>query len=91
MKLVQATGNLTPQFQEIIFNAIDKRQFADVTTAAADTEFFIEHGLGVLPMGFLVTLRDKPGSTYLSTTARDTVKIYLKDSAATVALRVLVF
>ena len=91
MKLVQTIGYLTPQFTEIVHNAIDRRQFADVTTPGADIEFSVTHGLGFVPMGFLVASQDKAGSFYNSTTAWTTEKIFLKCSAATATLRILIF
>jgi len=91
MKLVQQTGILEPQFQEIVKNALDKRVFADVTTPGADVEFAIEHGLGFIPLGYLVIGQDKAAVTYNGTTVWDTQNIFLKTSTAAVALRVMVF
>ncbi len=91
MRLVQQTGVLEPQFREIVNNAIDKQVFADVTTAGADVEFSIEHGMGIIPLGYLVISQDKAAVTYKSTTAWDTGHIFLKSNVSTVALRVLVF
>lgn len=91
MRLVQQTGPLEPQFREIVSNAIDKRVFADVTTPGADVEFAIEHGLGFIPLGYLVISQDKAAATYKSTTPWDTANVYLKTNVSTVALRVLVF
>ena len=67
-------GRLEPQFQEIVHNAIDRRAFKDVTTPGADVEFEIEHGLGFIPLGFLVTNQDKPAGVYTSGTAWTTEK-----------------
>ena len=91
MKLVQQTGVLEPQFQEIVKNALDRRVFADVTTPGADVEFSVEHGLGFIPLGYLVISQDKAAATYNGTTAWDTQNIYLKTSTSTVALRIMVF
>ena len=91
MQRVRSQTEDEPQFQEILNNAIDKRRFAEVTTAGADVEFSIEHGLGTAPLGYLVISQDKAASTYKGATAWDTEKIYLKTSTATVALRVLIF
>lgn len=91
MKLVQAVGTLTPQFLEILHNAIDKHQFKDVTTPGANVEFEIEHGFGVIPVGYLVIKADQAGAVYLGATAWDTERIYLKATAATMVLRILVF
>ncbi len=91
MILVQQTGDLEPQFREIVNNAIDKRVFVDVFSSGADVEFPIEHGLGVIPLGYLVIGQDKAASIYKSTTAWNEAYIYLKSSVNAVALRVLVF
>jgi len=91
MKLVQQVGMLEQQFQEIIQGAIDRRSFADVTTAGADVEFTIPHGLSFIPVGFLVIGQDKAAVTYKSTTAWNAENIYLKTNVSTVVLRVLIF
>lgn len=92
MKLVQQVGVLEQQFKEIIGGALDKREFVEVTTPGTpDTEFSIEHGLGFIPVGFLVVGQDKAATTYKGVTAWDSEKIYLKTNVATVALRVMIF
>ena len=92
MQRVRSQTEDEPQFQEILNNAIDKRRFAEVTTAGADVEFSIEHGLGTAPLGYLGSSQDKAGSVDQSDgTSWDTSRIYLKASAATMALRVLIF
>lgn len=91
MKLVQQTGALEPQFREIVNNAIDKTAFVDVTSGGADDEFSIEHGLGTIPIGYLVISQDRAASIYASTTPWDTEQIYLKSTAAGAVLKVLIF
>ena len=91
MKLVQQVGGLEQQFLEITRNAIDKRQFADVTTPGSDVEFEITHGLGYIPLGYLVISSDKAGHVYNSTTAWTAEKIYLKCNVSTTIIRVLIF
>lgn len=92
MKLVQDVGPLQPQFREVINGAIDKREFIDlVTHVTPDTEFAVTHGLGRLPLGWLIIMQDKAGSVYLGATARTTEKLFLKCSVASVAIRILVF
>ena len=91
MRLVQHTAALEPQFREIIQNALDRRSFVDVVTPGADVEFSVEHGLGTVPLGYLVIGQNKAALTYNSTTAWDIANIYLKTSVATVALRLMVF
>lgn len=54
--------------------------WASVTTpGSANTEFTVPHGLGRVPVGFLIFSRTKAGTTYKSTTAWTTSNIYLKD------------
>ncbi len=91
MKLVQQTGGMEPQFREIVNNAIDKTAFVDVTTDAAGIEFSIEHGLGTIPIGYLVVGQDQPVSLYNATTSWDTNRIYLRSSVSGARLRVLIF
>ncbi len=91
MKLVQQTGVLEPQFREIVNNAIDKTAFVDSSSQAGGAEFSIEHGLGTIPIGWIVISQDAAGSVYRSDgTPWDTNRIYLKASAA-MAIRVLIF
>lgn len=91
MKIVQPVGRLEPQFQEIVQNAVDRRQFAEVVTPGADVEFTIPHRLGIVPLGFLPILQDKAASFYLSATPRTVESIFLKCNVATVTARILVF
>lgn len=64
--------------------------FQVVTTAGADTEVTVAHGLGVAPIGFLVLRQDKAGSFYDSGTAYDDTNIYIKCSTATVTATLFV-
>jgi hypothetical protein len=91
MKLVQQTWDNQPQFQEIVGKAIDKTEFVEVTSAGADVEFSIEHGMGVIPLGWLVIAQDKAATLYTGNTVWDTGHIYLKSNISTVSLRILIF
>ena len=92
MKRIIDAGASNPQWDEVIGKAIDKTQFAEVTTdATPNTEFEIEHGLGFIPVGFIVTQTDKAASVYNGATAWDTEKIYLKCNVASAAIRILIF
>jgi len=85
-------GELNPQIDDVINNALDKRQFIDVTTPATpDTEWWIEHGFGTVAIGFIVISQDKAAVTYKGATAWDNNKIYLKTNAASAQMRVMVF
>jgi hypothetical protein len=91
MNLVQQTDALEPQFREIVSKALDKTAFVDASSQAGGAEFSIEHGLGTIPLGYLVISQDAAGSVYTSDgTPWDTSRIYLKASAA-MAIRVLIF
>jgi hypothetical protein len=91
MNLVQQTDALEPQFREIVSKALDKTAFVDASSQAGAAEFSIEHGLGTIPLGYLVISQDAAGSVYTSDgTPWDTSRIYLKASAA-MAIRVLIF
>lgn len=93
MKLVQSGGDYEPQFLEIANKALDKTQFEDVTTPATPgDEFAIEHGMGVLPIGYLVIKAASAGvGVYDGATAWTTEKIYLRSTAGAVAVRIMVF
>ena len=91
MNIVQQTDTLEPQFREIASKAIDKTAFVDSSSQAGGAEFSIEHGLGTIPIGYIVVSQDAAGSVYKSDGSPwDTDRIYLKTSAA-MAIRVLIF
>jgi len=92
MKRYGDAGPLNQQLDEIVNNALDRRQFSDVTTPATpDQEYSIEHGFGTVALGFIVIGQDKAAVTYKGATAWDSEKVYLKTNTATVAQRVMVF
>jgi len=92
MKRFSDAGALNGQWDEVVNNALDKRQFTDVTTPATpDQEYFIEHGFGTVALGFIVIAQDKAAVTYKGATAWDGNKVYLKTNTATVVMRVMVF
>lgn len=92
MKRYIDAGASNSQWDEVCDNALDKRQFIDVTTPATpDAEYSIEHGFGTTALGFIVILQDKAAITYKGATNWDDNNIYLKTNTASVALRVLVF
>lgn len=82
----------SPQIRDITRRAPDAQQYQDVTTpGTANTEFTVNHGLGRVPVGYLVVGRDKAAIIYNSTTAWTETAIYLKCNVATVAIRLLIF
>jgi len=90
--VIRIRGNDEAQWNEVINKAIDKTRFADVSTPnPADTEFSVEHGLGTIPIGFIVINQDQAAVTYSSDTAWDADFIYLKCDTALVTMRLLIF
>jgi len=71
-----------------LLNAIYQVYTSNVTP---DTEDTIVHGLGRIPVGFLVVDKDKAGDIYDGGTAWTDTNIYLKCSVATVAAVILVW
>lgn len=58
-------------------------QFQIVTdTGTADTQFTVSHGIGAVPIGFLVLNINKGGVVYDSGTAWTSTNIYLKCTTA---------
>lgn len=55
---------------------------------AADTEDAITHGLGSVPIGFIVTKLDKGAVVYDSGTAWTETTIYLKTNTASTAVEI---
>jgi hypothetical protein len=52
------------------------------SNAVADTEDTIAHGIGAVPIGFIVVNRDKAGTLYDGGTAWTSTNMYLKSSVA---------
>lgn len=91
MKRVIDAGASNPQWDEVINKAIDKTEFAEVTTPGADVEFSIEHGFGVVPVGFIVIGSDRAAVVYNSGTTWNVERIFLKCNVASAAIRILIF
>lgn len=92
MERTQSLGPYESQFNEILSKALDKTMFATLTAPATpDTEFSIGHGLGFMPIGFLLISKDRACDVYLSTTARTTSVIYLKCTTGNAVLRIMIF
>lgn len=87
----------TSRAEEIQFSRLAGGRKVKVTTAGADTEVVVAHGLtdangtAIVPAGFLVIGRDKAGVVYDSGTANTTTALNIKCSVATVALTLWVF
>ena len=61
------------------------------SNGSVDTEDTVAHGLGKVPTGFLVYNLDKGSVVYDSGTAWTSTNIYLKNTVATVAVKIIVF
>lgn len=57
-----------------------------ITNATANTEFAVEHNLGVIPTGYIVTKKSAAGDIYTGSTAWTTTQIYLKCSTAAITI-----
>ena len=62
-----------------------------VSNAVADTEDTVAHNLGRVPAGIWISAPDKSSVIYRGTTAWTSTNIYLKASAATTTVDILVF
>lgn len=69
---------------------LDARYVVYTSNAVADTEDTISHGLGRVPVGYIPAKQDKAGTVYDGTTAWTATHIYLRASAASMALTVMV-
>lgn len=55
------------------------------SNGAANTEDTIAHGIGSVPVGYIVIKQDKASNVYLGTTAWTSSNIYLRQSGTSVA------
>ena len=60
-------------------------------TGSADTEFSVTHGLGRIPVGFIIMKSSKGGFTYDSGTTWTSTTIYLKNTSANNAITIWIF
>lgn len=70
---------------------LDVAEVSYTSNGSADTEDTVAHTLGRIPTGFIVTSLDKAGIVYASGTAFTASNLYLKVSATTVAVKLLVY
>jgi len=64
--------------------------FQVVTSAGADEEFTVAHGLGATPIGFLVLRQDKGAVIFDSGTTWDDTNLYLKSTIASTTVTLFV-
>lgn len=69
---------------------VDCRIVSYTSNAVANTQDTLAHTLGKVPTGFIVVDIDKAGIVYRSATA-DSTNLYLKCSATSASITVLVF
>ena len=83
---------LQGQIERILLGFIDKSQSVSVTTSgSADTEGAVEHGLRVVPTGYIVISRNKAAHIYDGTTAWTNEFIYVRSDIVTVVATLLIF
>lgn len=70
---------------------VDASQVSVVSHGTPGTEFSISHGLGKIPMGYIVTGQDGAGSVYDGTTSNTKTDLYLKSDASSKTFRLLIF
>lgn len=70
---------------------LDVDEVSYTSNGSANTEDAVPHNLGRIPVGFIITSIDKAGIVYKSGTAFTASNIYLKVSATTVAVKLLVY
>ena len=70
---------------------IDAVWVAYVSNAVANTEDTVAHNLGRIPLGIFVGMPDKNAVIYSGPTAWTSTNIFLRASAATVTVGLLVF
>ncbi len=88
----KAGGAFEQQFRNIVDNSLDRRRFVDVVAPDAGDEIPVGHGLGYVPVGFIVINASETANVWTSDTAWDTEAIYLKSDASNGAhLRIMIF
>lgn len=88
-KLQQMLDTTFRKVADIPFNQSEALTVAD--SGNADTEFSINHHLGRVPNGYIITKSDKACCVYDSGTAWTSTTVYLKCDAANTALSISVF
>lgn len=83
--------NADRQFKDVWDGISGGRQISLTSNGVANTEDTVVHDLGRVPRGFLVIKADKAGNVYDSGTAWTQSRIYVKSSAATMALTLWIF
>jgi len=84
-------GVYEQQFRNIVDNSLDRRKFVDVSFGTAGDELTIEHGLGYIPVGFIVINANIAMSVFSTGTPWDTESIYLQANQDNAHARIMIF
>jgi hypothetical protein len=88
MSFLDADGGIGPDKRCLNIDAVWVRY---VSNAIANTEDEVPHALGMVPYDIWVGIPDKSAIIYRGTTAWTKTRIYLKASAPTVTVNLIVF
>ena len=75
----------------LIDDNVDASRVAVVSHATPGNEFSVSHGLGKVPLGYIVTGQESAGSVYDGTTANTNQTLYLKSDISSKTFKLLVF
>ena len=70
---------------------VDASRITVVTHATPGIEFSVSHGLGKVPLGYIVTGQEAAGSLYDGTTVNTNANLYLKSDVSSKTFKILVF
>ena len=70
---------------------VDASRVTVVTHVTPGTEFSISHGLGKVPLGYIVTGQEAAGSIYDGSTSNTNTTIYFKSDVSSKTFNLLVF
>lgn len=70
---------------------VDASRIVFTSHATPGTEASVAHGLGKVPLGYIVTGQETAGTVYDGSTANTNTTLYLKSDVSSKAFRLLVF
>lgn len=95
---VNPGGSFDKQVLEALSNNLSfhdnfKGGFVDITTPnPAGTELTVQHGLGYVPTGFIIVLKEGAGDVYASNVSSwDGEFLYIKSDTADLDIRIFIF
>jgi hypothetical protein len=90
--LTTLTSRLSSIFQNISLMPFNRSETLSVAnTGTADTEFSVDHHLGRVPDGYILTKSDRAAVVYNGDTANTDGTVYLKCAAANAAITFQLF